>query len=44
MPLSSLTVVLGSLLQPSFAAAGAREAAAAQSLQGAGPVLCARVQ
>lgn len=45
MPLSSLTVVLGSLLQRSFTASeGRRPPARAQSLREATPVLCARVQ
>lgn len=44
MPLSSLTVVLGSLLQPSFAASDRGRGVAAQSLRGAAPVLCAKVQ
>ncbi len=45
MPLSSLTVVLGSLLQRSFTATeGRRPSARAQSLREVTPVLCARVQ
>jgi Cu2+-exporting ATPase len=45
MPLSSLTVVLGSLLQRSFAATdGERSHARAQSMRDATPVLCAKVQ
>lgn len=45
MPISSLTVVLGSLLQRSFDASDReRPSAGAQSLREAAPVLCAPVQ